>query len=67
MSNARAEARIRPAQPLPSGPLATNHPHGKELGTAAVSVAERDPGTVNLMLAGLAAHLHRGLGKAQHS
>ena len=42
----------------PSGLLRPDEPHGEELRAAAVGVAERLAGTVDLVLAGQAAHLH---------
>src|SRR5262249_19749150 len=49
------------------GPFAADDPHGEELRRAAVRVAERDAGAVDLVRAGPAAHLQRGLGEAEHA
>ena len=42
-------------------------PHGEVLRRAAVGVADRRADAVDLVLAGLAAHLQRGLGEPQHA
>src|SRR4051794_8063928 len=43
----------------------SDDPHGEELGAAAVGVSEGDLGPVDLVLTGLAAHLHRRLGESK--
>src|SRR4051794_34161480 len=45
--------------------LRADDPHGEELGAAAVGVSEGDLGPVDLVLTGLAAHLHRRLGESK--
>ena len=65
----RAGAGRRASRSLASrhGFVVPHDPHGEELRGAAVGVAERGAGAVDLVLAGLAAHLQRGLGEAQHA
>src|SRR4051812_44768560 len=46
--------------------VGADEPHGEELRAAAVGVAEGDLGAVDLVLARLSTHLHRGLREAQH-
>jgi hypothetical protein len=47
--------------------LRAHHPHGEELGAAAVAVAEGGARAVDLVLPRLAPHLHCRLGEAQHA
>ena len=47
--------------------LRADDPHREELRAAAVGVAERAAGAVDLVLAGRAAHLQRRLGEAEHA
>src|SRR5205807_4316121 len=44
----------------------TDHPHCEELGAAAVGVAKRRPGTVDLVLACRPTYLHGRFGKSDH-
>ena len=48
-------------------PVGADHPDRKELRGTAVGVAQRTAHTVHLMVAGLAAHLHRRLTETDHA
>ena len=61
------ERRPCPSEPSASRLLGADDPHGEELGAAAVGVADGRAGAVDLVLAGLAAHLHGRLGEAEHA
>ncbi len=50
----------------PYGFSAADDPHGEELRAAAVGVADGEAGAVDLVLTGLAAHLHGRLAEADH-
>ena len=50
--------RLKRARNGRSGLVGADDPHGEELRAAAVGVSERRAGAVDLVLAGLAAHLH---------
>src|SRR5579863_2530354 len=55
------------AEPAWSGLVGAQHPHGEELRTAPVGVAQRGADVLDLVLAGLAPNLHGHLQEPQHA